>query len=600
MNALTLTLVICSLIAMPEATIVTTLFQGSISILAIALDSEGNILYVSDSNNALYRVTASGKKNTLLAGSGNSTSGTADGVGTLARFNIPQGLTCDDTNDIVFVSDTFNSLVRVVNLATNNVTTLAGSTYGYSDGVGSLAKFQHTTGIALLRSSNIVYVGDSDGSRVRKIEVATANVTTLADFGAPWGVAFVCVSQYGRFVYMTLYKISGGSIVARVDTQTSAKTVVAGSNTSSGYADGEGSNALFSTPTGIALNSDESSLVVCDRDNVRVRNIHLVTGIVTTLAGNGSVGATDGPGPLATFGQPIGSLWHCGGTFCGVLLADSSNCALRFLTIESITCSSSNIISGNRSSSMISSSSSSSEATSVSKSPWSSSSGSNSSSVDSLSFSGSPSQRRIFERSTWSFSGTGQVSRSPSNTLSFWLCTVPGDVVTVSLLPISEAAWPEHDLVILSASSSSYIYYDADNQSSNTLPLMTSPISQTVLRSAPYVGLNISFADSAGAAVAHWYVGTATLRDNKTTLQFTNAGTIGTRAHWNAVAFHPPISGWIASSTPLMTATSIAMILTMYCDGAPVFVASLTIPALANPLSYAAQVEATVRYSLVV
>lgn len=277
MNALTLTLVICSLIAMPEATVVTTLFQGSISILAIALDSEANILYVSDSNNALYRVTASGS-NTLLAGSGNSTSGTADGVGTLARFNIPQGLTCDDTNDIVFVSDTFN---------------------------------------------------------------------------------FPC--SRGEPRHQQRHYVSGQ--------------------------------------------------FVSDYSNARVRNIHLVTGIVTTVADNGSVGATDGPGPLATFGQPGGSLWHCGGTLYGVLLADSLNCALRFVAIESNTCSGS-------------------DATSVSKSPstWPSGSDSNSSSAnsrssdDTLSLSASPS---------WSFSGMGELPPSKSLTLSPRLLVVPGDSVTV-------------------------------------------------------------------------------------------------------------------------------------------------------------------------
>ena len=79
-----------------------------------------------------------------------------------------------------------------------------------------------------------------------------------------------------------------------------------------GFADGPGDQARFNLPAGIALAPD-GSLVVADKDNNRIRRI-TPDGTVTTVAGTGVHGATDGEGVRATFSAPVGIAVDADGT----------------------------------------------------------------------------------------------------------------------------------------------------------------------------------------------------------------------------------------------------------------------------------------------
>jgi len=70
-------------------------------------------------------------------------------------------------------------------------------------------------------------------------------------------------------------------------------SLMAGSS-ESGYSDGIGSNTRFCCPCGVVCTSDGSKLVVADRGNHRLRLIHTATNEVSTLAGNGEAGHSDG------------------------------------------------------------------------------------------------------------------------------------------------------------------------------------------------------------------------------------------------------------------------------------------------------------------
>ena len=78
-------------------------------------------------------------------------------------------------------------------------------------------------------------------------------------------------------------------------------STLAGSGTA-GYADGQGSTALFNGPVAVSLDSF-SNLYVGDMNNHMVRRI-TPDGVVTTLAGSGSAGFSDGTGTEAAFRQP--------------------------------------------------------------------------------------------------------------------------------------------------------------------------------------------------------------------------------------------------------------------------------------------------------
>jgi mucin-19 len=159
-------------------------FGGTVD--GIAVDSAGNI-YVADANNHTIRKIAPGGVVTTFAGTA-GLSGFADGTGSVARFNFPQGLAVDTSGNL-YVADQRNERIRRVT-PSGVVTTLAGSNYGYygvTDGFGSSAQFANLLGISV-DSSGKLYV--TDGYTIRSVTQAGL-VTTLG------GRAFVIGTSDG-------------------------------------------------------------------------------------------------------------------------------------------------------------------------------------------------------------------------------------------------------------------------------------------------------------------------------------------------------------------------------------------------------------------
>lgn len=124
-----------------------------------------------------------GAVTTFAGGGGLITSGYADGSGTNALFNNPSGVATDNAG-LVFVADLGNNLVRTISLTTFAVSTLAGGGStggvgsGYANGIGSASLFDRPTGVAA--AEGVVFVADAGNRLVRKIDVATQAVSTLA------------------------------------------------------------------------------------------------------------------------------------------------------------------------------------------------------------------------------------------------------------------------------------------------------------------------------------------------------------------------------------------------------------------------------------
>ena len=96
-----------------------------------------------------------------------STFGFADGTGTNAQFAAPKGVAVD-AQGTVYVADSFNNKIRKIS-PSGEVTTLAGSTtFGFADGTGANAQFKEPNGIAVDAQGN-VYVSDINNHKIRKI-----------------------------------------------------------------------------------------------------------------------------------------------------------------------------------------------------------------------------------------------------------------------------------------------------------------------------------------------------------------------------------------------------------------------------------------------
>ena len=209
---------------------------------------------------------------TTLAGGGGSAAvldrlGYADGPGATALFNAPKGIAADGKN--LYVADTDNHRIRKIEIATGQVTTFAGSgVVGSTDGVGVAAKFYNPTGIA--SDGTNVYVQNGLGE-IRKIAIASQLVSTLATVSAN----NPALATDGVNVY-----VLSAATVLKVAIATGQVTTLAGSG-KQGSVDGIGTQASFYSPAGIA--TDGTYVYVADDAVFKIRKIAIATGEVSTL-----------------------------------------------------------------------------------------------------------------------------------------------------------------------------------------------------------------------------------------------------------------------------------------------------------------------------
>ena len=149
----------------------------------IAADGLGNIYVADTGNSTIRKITREGVVSTL-AGLAQSP-GSADGIGAQARFNAPHGVAADRAGN-VYVADTGNSTVRRIT-PEGVVSTLAGlaGSPGSADGIGTQARFNVPRGVAV-DSTGSLYVSDSKSDTIRKVDSAGA-VTTVAGVAGVWG-----------------------------------------------------------------------------------------------------------------------------------------------------------------------------------------------------------------------------------------------------------------------------------------------------------------------------------------------------------------------------------------------------------------------------
>ena len=237
-----------------------------------------------------------------LAGNTNINRISSDGIGTSALFTTPRHMALSSDGLMMYIaesgSDTSvafhrevnatNHHVRVLNVATGAVTTLAGSgalasSTDAQDGTGTSAMMGKPVGIAITSDDSTLYVSEHHTHRIRQIDISTAKVTTLA----------------GRQV---------------------------------GSADGVGTNALFNEPSQIAITGDGTTLYVADTGNHQIRALDISTRMVTTLVGSSMPGHADGTGTNAMLYDPRGIAITSGML---ILLVTPSACAIQLACSKS-------------------------------------------------------------------------------------------------------------------------------------------------------------------------------------------------------------------------------------------------------------------------
>ena len=245
------------------------------------------------------------------------------GPATNAEIRHPEGLCLDNTGNI-YIAESGNNRVRKINAVTHIVTTIGGTgAHGFfgDNGPATDAQFLAPEAVFSDKSGNI-FVADAGNNRVRRI-TQSGVITTVVGSGSA-GIGLGSYSGDGMAATNStlkgptgLYLDSAGTMyiadydnnrIRKVDHATGIITTIAGNGTTVYPGDG-----LPATSVGIAgaiqvFADSHENIFFCDQLNHSVRKITTATGIITTVAGIGTPGHTgdNGPATNAQLNQPSG------------------------------------------------------------------------------------------------------------------------------------------------------------------------------------------------------------------------------------------------------------------------------------------------------
>jgi hypothetical protein len=221
-----------------------------------------------------------------IAGNGTGAYSGDGGPAISAELYMPWGIAVDK-NGNVYISDNANNAIRKINVSTGIISTIAGngsSGFGGDGGPATSAELYWPSGVSLDDSGN-VYISDWHNSRIRKVTTSTGNISTIAGNGTNG------------------YAGDGGSAI----------------------------NAELYNPYGLSVDGF-GNVYIADTYNSRIRKITVSTGIISTIAGNGAVGyaGDGGAATLAELDSPKGVYVDSIGN---VYFADENNNAIREISV---------------------------------------------------------------------------------------------------------------------------------------------------------------------------------------------------------------------------------------------------------------------------
>ena len=276
---------------------------------AIAVDGSGNVYIADWGNHRIRKVEASTGIISTIAGNG--TGGyNGDGISaTAAELNYPAGVAVDGSGNI-YIADDGNNRIRKLTVSTGIITTIAGNgTSGFTGDGGDAtnAELNNPQAVAVNTAGTIIYISDESNERVREVN-ASGIISTIAGNGTAgysgdggpatnaeiWGTpsfSFSVALDPSGNVYIAdmgnnrIRKITGNTI-----------NTIAGNGTA-GYS-GDGIPATIAElyyPTAITFDN-LGNMYIADWTNQRVRKVN-TSGIINTIAGNGSSGYSGDGGP---------------------------------------------------------------------------------------------------------------------------------------------------------------------------------------------------------------------------------------------------------------------------------------------------------------
>jgi sugar lactone lactonase YvrE len=313
--------------------ILSTIASGLSSPTAVALDSSNpnqlKLLVIDEGRSLIQEIigttTISSGVPVTVAGNANGFIFNGDGPATSINLSNPLSGALDGSGNLYFV-DTLSNRIRLFSpsaMPSPTVTTVAGNSGVFSGdgGPAASAQFYLPQSIAIDPADNL-FITDSANVRVRKVSGMTVTTiagtgglsltvspdggpATSATLGIPWAVATTTSGVVYIAASTTLFQ-GTDSRIWKVGLDNNITTVAGGST--SGY---NGDNvaataAQLNGPLGVVVDQNTGNIYIADTCNFRVRRVNVSTGIITTIAGNGTQGYSGdgGPASSAELGSP--------------------------------------------------------------------------------------------------------------------------------------------------------------------------------------------------------------------------------------------------------------------------------------------------------
>ncbi len=341
-NPIWIALALLSLLITPQARAQTaTINATAIPLIlpsAIVFDAAGNLYIAETGNHVISKVDTLGHITTIAGTATQGFSGD-NGPATAAQLDSPQGLALSSTT--LYIADTHNHRIRAVNLATNIIITIVGTTPGFSgdNAPANAAQLNLPTAIALDTTGNL-YIADTANHRIRRINAMTGIITTIAGNGtqgfsgdsgpataasidSPTGLAVDSLNN----LYLA---DTHNHRIRKIATTTGLITTIAGTGSLGQSGDAAlATNAQLALPHGLTIDP-QGNLYLADTANHRIRRIDATTGLITTIAGTGTQGYSGdtGPATAANLDSPRSATFSP----TQLTIADTNNERVRQLT----------------------------------------------------------------------------------------------------------------------------------------------------------------------------------------------------------------------------------------------------------------------------
>ncbi|KAJ0534566.1 putative transcription factor WD40-like family [Helianthus annuus] len=316
----------------------------------LAVDVFNKRLFISDSNHNRIVVTDLDGNFLVQVGS-TGEEGLRDGNFDTAMFNRPQGLAYNATKNLLYVADTENHALRVIDFVNESVQTLAGNGTKGSDykggGKGTSQLLNSPWDVCFEPANQTVYIAMAGQHQIwvhstldgvtrafsgdgyeRNLNGSSSSTTSFAQ---PSGLS---LSPDVKEAYIA---DSESSSIRALNLQTGGSRLLVGGDPvfsdnlfKFGDHDGVGSEVLLQHPLGVLCGKD-GQIYVADSYNHKIKKLDPATKKVSTIAGTGKAGFKDGAALSAQLSEPAGLVEDDTGR---LYIADTNNSLIRYLDLN--------------------------------------------------------------------------------------------------------------------------------------------------------------------------------------------------------------------------------------------------------------------------